>query len=119
MSINAALATIARRRRGVVAIGAFALVGSGLIAGAAPAGASSVITSCTTAAVQAALQQGGKWTFSCSGTIFVPSPSSGVWNPFAVKGGKKVSLDATGQSVTLDGSGAACVLTSGAGATVS
>ena len=98
---------------------AVALAGSGLLLGATPAGASSVITSCTTAAVQAALQQGGNWTFSCSGTIFVPSPSSGVWNPFAVKSGKNVSLDATGQNVTLDGSGEASVVTIASGATVS
>jgi hypothetical protein len=67
--------------------------------------------------VQTALTTGGSWTFTCSGTIFVPTVGA-TSTPFAVAAGRHVSLDATGQTVTLDGSDAASVLTVAKTATV-
>ena len=61
-----------------------------------PAGAVSTISSCTTAALDAAVAAGGAWTFTCSGTIALD-------HTFGLGSGSSLSLDATGHSVTLSG----------------
>lgn len=54
------------------------------------------ITSCTHAAVKAAVEAGGSYVFACDGTIEVP-------DPYVVPAGRTVSLDASGRFVTFTG----------------
>jgi hypothetical protein len=85
-----------------IAAGVVGLVGLVGLPAVAVAGAQS-ITSCTTAAVQAAITQGGSYQFACSATITVPVVG-GVGVPFTVGSGEAVSLDApANQSVTFQG----------------
>jgi hypothetical protein len=57
-----------------------------------PAWAATPITSCTSAQVQSNVARGGSYAFACSGTIHFSAP---------LVVSQSVSVDATGQSVTL------------------
>ena len=69
------------RRIAVATMGAIPFVAGGLVLGATPASATTDITSCTTAAVQLAPKTGGNWAFTCSGTIWSPSPTASRCRP--------------------------------------
>jgi hypothetical protein len=101
----------------VVALSAALLAPLATVFPTAGAGAASIISSCTPAAVQHALTTGGPWKFTCSGTISVPQVG-GAFTPFTVAAGTTVALNATGHTVVLDGEGSASVLTMAAKAQV-
>jgi hypothetical protein len=52
------------------------------------------ISQCTASAVANAVAQGGSWVFACSGTVAIPTQ-------IRVDKGQNVTLDGTGQHVTL------------------
>ena len=85
----------------LVAVGVAALGGATTTAKTA----ATPITSCTTSAIQSAIQAGGSYVFDCGG-IIAPPVVDGQQVPFTVPSGDTVSLDATGapSAVTVDGS---------------
>ena len=83
----------------LVAVGVAALGGATTTAKTA----ATPITSCTTSGGQSAIQTGGSYVFDCGG-IIAPPVVDGQQVPFTVPSGDTVSLDATGapSAVTFD-----------------
>jgi predicted outer membrane repeat protein len=77
--------------------GTLAVMAALFLRAAGPARADTVVTTCTTAGIQAALNAGGVVTFNCGGPVTIPiSPTLVVTGPVTLDGGAAVTLDGQG-----------------------